>query len=419
MNQKAIRELLLFFVFIILTLPNFWHGDLFCWRGWALSINTSGIGNIYRTDANYPPLLMYLLSFFNFLEGTNANVTKNMNYFKVITLVFDFLPLVLFFVFRKVHELKNRHYFFLLFNIAYLYNTIIWGQLDAIPSALAIIAVFVALRYPTLAMVMYVLALNMKLQAIIFFPVLVLCLATKLSSVKSTLKGILVSLLVQVVLLIPFMRAHTLKKLWAVVLDSGGYYPYASMNGFNLWHLVLKGNPSTIWDTDKAFGLSYKFIGFALFLIVSGVTLFPLIVKTIRTMVVKVRPRNYQELMFLSTGMIAIVFFFFNTEMHERYSHPAMIFLFFYSTYRRKFGLYILVSVAYLLNVEKVLGYYSSIAHHTAIFEPKFIASLFLLALVIGITNIYKNYAVMDDIRLLRASFRNRRSNKHTISAVA
>jgi hypothetical protein len=70
--------------------------------------------------------------------------------------------------------------------------------------------------------------------------------------------------------------------------------------------------------------------------------------------------------------------------------------------------LYVLVSIAYLLNLEKVQHYYG-IPYHTLIFDRQFIASIYLLIIITGIVSLYRNYHLKKDLQLLKS----RRSAKH------
>lgn len=407
MNKRVIIELSFFFVFLCFLMPTSggFVFDIGAWKGWALYIHDHGVGHIYESDANYPPLIMYFLYIYNLIQGSAQKITENIYYFKMVPLFFDFLPVLILLIFKKTHELKKGYYYFLLFNIAYFYNSIIWGQLDSIHSNLILTAIFISFRYPLISMMVFILALNMKIQTIVFLPIFLMCLISKTSSIKHFLKSILSGVFMQIVLLIPFIISGTFNQLSVIISSSTVLFPYASMNAFNLWHIVLKDNPINVLDkTISFFGLSYKSIGFILFFIISTIALFPLIIKTIRILISKNAPKNYQELVFLTSGVIAIVFFFFNTQMHERYSHPSIIFLFFYGLYRRKFVLYFLVSIAYFLNMEKVLRHYN-VAYHTFIFENKTIAYLFLIIIAIGIINSYKNYKLKNDINFLKNKF--------------
>lgn len=400
--KKVLGQLLLFFLLIALILPWPSHPyDMACWREWGKYVNEGGIGNIYKTWANYPPIMFYILYFFDWLNGFDpGKIDLNMNYIKLFPLFFDLVPVLILVLIRKAADLKKGTYFFLIFNIAYLYNSVVWGQVDSIHTTLVLCSVFLCYRYPAMAISFFVLALNMKLQAIVFFPIVLLCISTKIDSLKIFWRTIFAAIVTQTILLIPFFMAHTLEGLWKMIVNSNGYAPLASVNAFNLWYLFLN-DPLHTSDSVTLYGLTYKHIGLLLFFLMSTLVLFPLIVKTLRVMILGERPKSYEELVFLCTGMIALIFFFFNTEMHERYSHPAMIFLFFYGLYRRNFLLYVLVSAAYLLNIEKIMKFYI-VPYHTLIFDAQFIAGIFLLTILLGTISIYKNYNLGADLRVLK-----------------
>jgi Gpi18-like mannosyltransferase len=402
MNKKIIIELLLFYLLLVFLLPNSsLDYDTYCWKEWALYINRNGIGNAYYSGANYPPLIMYFLSIYDFIQGSDKKIVENIHYFKMLPLLFDFLPIVLLICFKKTYELNKGYYFFLIFNIAYLYNSMFWGQVDSIHTNLVLTAIFLCFNFPVLSMVVFILALNMKLQTIIFLPIYLICLITYIKSIKDLAKCIALGIFAQLIILIPFFMANTIPQLLSVVTNSASYFPVVSLNAFNFWYIIFEGDLRNVSDEFTFLGLTYKKIGLFLFCIFSAICLFPLVIKSIRIKISNNYTSNYQELLFLSTGLIALVFFFFNTEMHERYSHPALIFMFFYGLYKRNFSLYILVSIAYFLNIEKVLRYFNW-PYHTFIFENRTIACLFLITIVIGIINIYKNYIIKEDVIYLK-----------------
>jgi len=402
MNKKIIIELVLIYILLVFLLPT--QGldfDINCWKQWALNIKHNGIGNIYNSDASYPPLIMYFLYAYNFIQGSEERIVENIHYFKMLPLLFDFLPIALLMWLKKTHELNKGDYFFLIFNIAYLYNSMFWGQVDSIHTNLILTSIFLCFNFPVLSMMIFVLALNMKLQSIIFLPIYLICLVTCIKSMKDFAKSLAIGVITQAIILIPFFLSNTIPQLLSVVTNSTSYFPFVSLNAFNFWYIIFDGDLRTVSDELTFLNLSYKKIGLLMFFVFSAISLFPLIVKSIRIKISKSNSSEYQELIFLSTGIIALVFFFFNTQMHERYSHPALIFLFFYGLYTRNFALYILVSIAYFLNMEKVLKYFNW-HYHTFIFENRTIACIFMTVIIIGITNIYKNYKVKEDFIFLK-----------------
>src|SRR5690606_35429708 len=63
-----------------------------------------------------------------------------------------------------------------------------------------------------------------------------------------------------------------------------------------------------------------------------------------------------KELVWTSGALIALAFFYFNTQMHERYSHPTFIFLIalVVNNWKMIFP-YVLFSFSYFMNMEFVL----------------------------------------------------------------
>jgi len=68
--------------------------------------------------------------------------------------------------------------------------------------------------------------------------------------------------------------------------------------------------------------------------------------------------------------------------MHERYFHPALISLAAYTFLTNNYFPFVLGSVAYFLNLEKIMCSLALTNYKTLIFHPVFIALLFLLLIV-------------------------------------
>jgi hypothetical protein len=81
-------------------------------------------------------------------------------------------------------------------------------------------------------------------------------------------------------------------------------------------------------------------------------------------------------------ALIPLLFFFFNTQIHERYSHPAFLFIIAFSFLRKRYFLYIIFSIAYFLNLEKALRAFD-LHYSTFIFGNRFIAGLYLITIIV------------------------------------
>jgi hypothetical protein len=76
--------------------------------------------------------------------------------------------------------------------------------------------------------------------------------------------------------------------------------------------------------------------------------------------------------------------------MHERYAHSALIFFFIYGVKSSNYWLYGLTSLAYFLNLERVLNAIPFLHIQTFIFDQRLIAVIYLIVLIIGIWKLYQ-----------------------------
>lgn len=123
--------------------------------------------------------------------------------------------------------------------------------------------------------------------------------------------------------------------------------------------------------------------------------------------------------LFLVNGLVALAFFFFNTQMHERYLQPSILFFGIAAVLRPKkimILIYALVSLAFVLNLEKVIKYFNFPSYDTVQFSSRFIALIFLIVIVLGIYSLYKISPVKEDVQLIKTKllvvFRNFRKSR-------
>jgi hypothetical protein len=100
------------------------------------------------------------------------------------------------------------------------------------------------------------------------------------------------------------------------------------------------------------------------------------------------------SVIFQVAALVYLAFFLFNTQMHERYVHPAILFSVIPFLIAKDRVVYLLISFAYLFNMEAVMqvfGYFDqSILGFDVdygglfIFKPMFIAGIFLFAYIWG-----------------------------------
>jgi len=355
--------------------------DMECWRDWALHIHEHGLKNAYNSSINYLPGHLYEIKLFTLLFNTKDQIIWNIYYLKHFTFLFDIAGALLICSLTPDIKFQKIILLVLLLNPAFIHNTVAWGQFDSVFSCL-ILASFLSLfqKKFLLGAVLFLLSLNFKLQALIFFPALLL-LAIHLSELKINWKyffiGLLLLALIQTIILSPFIFSSSVHKVVATLKALGGEFNYLSLKAANFWHLVQKGDLRWTSDANKFLGITYKNWGLILFSVTLLITLLP-IIKGIYQNFFQISSNIPVERMLIVLALSNILFFYFNTQMHERYSYPAFLFIAAYAVISQRWWLYVFFSLAYFLNNEKVLQSLKIINYNSSVYDFRFISLLFL-----------------------------------------
>lgn len=401
---KARLEIGLLFLLYLIILPRqYFVYDFEFWADWALYIHRHGITQIYHAPTiNYHPLFLYVLYVYDLLMGSEELILKNINFIKFFPMVFDFLPIVVLCGFRQKLVEEKIPYMFLLLNIAYVFNSMIWGQFDSVHTNLCFLALLCAFHKPYWSIGLFMLALVMKLQAIVFLPILAIVLLYSIRDTKKLVKVILLGAVILAALISPFIIAGELGGLWHVVTHAVGFYPRVALGAFNFWQLVMYDTYNTM-DYTKWFVFTYKQIGLLLFLASSGITLLPLLFRIIRHKKNKEEiTADTRQMLMLAAGMISLYFFYFNTQMHERYAHPIIIFFFFYAVYSKNYKLYILASIPYFLSLDKCFPDFLPVKHYKIIWAMQVIAIWYTLTIIYGMYEFFRQYKPGREYRALK-----------------
>lgn len=376
---KARIEIFMLFALYLIILPRaYMEYDMGFWREWALTIHRNGLGNAYNSSINYLPVYLYGLYIYDVLQGNEANIIHNINSIKILFVFFDFLPIFVLCCFRQKLLTFKIPYLYLLINAAYVFNSLVWGQIDSIYTSLAFLAIITGLYYPVAGILLYVLALNTKQQAIEFLPIIVTVMMFSLRTLKTALVALVSALMVQALILLPFFNSGGIGKLMQIIGNTVGLYHNLSISAFNFWYLATSGNPYFINDNDTYLIFSYKTTGMILFSLAGAAILIPFFrhVWQLRKNKLPFDEFSY-ELLFLTTGLFCLYFFYFNSQMHERYAQPIIIFFFFYGVVSKNYKLYILASIAFFLSLDKSFSFpdgYLPIVHYKFIYASKIIA---------------------------------------------
>ena len=297
----------------------------------------------------------------------------------------------------------KRHTRIILFsfiNIAFWYNTIIWGQVDSIFSTMAFASVYMAIKGNIKNALMFMLlSLNFKLQPIIFVPIILIFLVPyffKVFDLKKILVVLSSLIFIQLAIIFPFLIPEELGRIKNVVTGAVDFHAVVSMNAYNFWDLLLEGNLMTLKDNIVVNGLSYKYWGLLMFFATSFIALTPLLIITFRKrndeVILYSNNQNTLNIIFLSCGLIPLLFFFFNTQMHERYSHPAFLFIFAFSYVNKNYIPLLLFSIAYFLNLDGVLHAFKlfGLRKNPILFSRDLIAAYYAMLILYLFLYLYK-----------------------------
>jgi Gpi18-like mannosyltransferase len=403
---------------IILKTKSGYEYDLWCFAEWAKYSFTEGLSNIYKSWTDYLPLYQYVLFCFGKIQGSVEAIADNIYKLKTLTIFFELgTTLMLFKMLEKKFKDTYKAVFFSLFyflNLAVLYNCVIWGQIDGIVTFFIFGSIIFGYKKKLfLSLLFFVLALNTKLQAIIFLPVigfLLLPIILNKSIIKKLIYSIVGIGIIQLLIFLPFIYAGDFSQLWNVVTNSVGKFPQVSMNAYNMWYFFIE-NPGDILDTNIFLGITFKTWGLILFFSTGFLALLHLIKPFILNLYKKIEFKYSLRKLMISCALIPLLFFFFNTQMHERYVHPAFIFLAVYAMLYSKPVVFILGSLAYFLNMENVLRFFQTNNYHTLVFTPWFIACIYFLVIILLFIDLY-------DVKLNKKNKNYEKNSFHSCSNI-
>lgn len=391
-DPKPLFVYFLLFTIGCLLAPNLYvwgSNDRNCWITWSNYINHFGIQNVYRLEVDYPPLWHYFLWLFGKSNPTPESIYLKIYHLKYLVFLVETLSVYTVYRVLKAHDIKNALFLSILIivNIAFWYNNFLFGQMDGVHTAFAFISLTFALyRRTTLSLIFLVLCINFKFQGIIFLPIIALIIFSKIKnlSISKILQSLLPPIILQTLIFLPFILSGDIKLAIHSFTDSIGRYPYVNMGAYNVWWLIFK-NPQLINDSIGIFNFSYNSYGLMTFFGLSGLVLLPFGLKSLNLF------RKYIDIEFnfenslLACVLIILFFFYFNTQMHSRYSHPIVLFAGALAMLRKDIVRFLLVSLGIFLNMEgasKILK--GNIAEfETFWFQPWFVSLIFLAIIVL------------------------------------
>jgi len=277
--------------------------DTYTFEDWTTRVLREGLLNVYSEageeqgmSVNHPPLGLALLSAGRSLWAGDPGrlppdqhaVDLNPDYIQALKLpiiAIDLLLIMVGYTYAYAVVPRRRSWWaigigaVLAFNPALLINSAWWGQTDGL-LALFLVLTVIALHFRRLTLMwfFYALALLIKFQAALLFPLL-LILTWRRQGWKGVLRGGIVSFMTVLFILIPIAVNSGLAGALRPYFGTVGQYPFVTVKAHNLWFWGLSSNYDLTgaWHTMpfdthvgategiQIAGISARTVGFALF----------------------------------------------------------------------------------------------------------------------------------------------------------
>lgn len=380
-----------FILLLILRTRGGYDWEQYMWKDWSLFDLKNGIADIYNSWTDCLPIYHLITFFINRISGGAVNFETNLFALRSVSLCFELgSTLILFSLLNnKWHKWYKAvlYSLFYFLNVAVIYNSLVWGQLDVAMTFFLFAAVICGYKKNWLpAFILYLLAVNFKLEALIFLPLMLLIFLPMIRQSKSYKRlflNFLTVMAVNFIFYLPFLLSNEFPGVWNSIVDSFNTDSFVSKGAFNIWYLLFHKNPMEFSVYVKFLGVSYKVWGWLLFGISSLILLIFLFKKNARSHSTTRKYMLTRKDAFAAFSLITLLFFFLNTEMSGRDLHPAFMFLAGYSMVYRKPWPFILISIAYFLNMESLFHFMKAHNYHTMIYMPWFAAVLYLSAILL------------------------------------
>jgi Gpi18-like mannosyltransferase len=333
---------------ILIPNPGF-EADISFWKSWGLATVDYGIVEGMKvTNNNYPTPFAYILGamvgiyklfadphvFGEFWRNTNLLF---LTISKLVPVLADFgIAGIFLYIGKHAKEFGfpiiprprparrgGHNSLFVILAIVYLLNPIAiidgawWGQVDSLGVFLFLLAFLALLKTKSfLAGFLFMLAMMTKLQNMIYSPLFFLFI-WQTSGFSGLVQAVSGATLGFFGLNIEFVANRTMNRVIASLTENYDYFPWMSLMAYNLWWIVTGAKGMVTSDKLTVLGIvNAKTIGLLLF---SSLYLFAMI----RQFFEKNRLQTFLE------GLITVnaAFFLFQTQSHDRYAFPLIVFL--------------------------------------------------------------------------------------------
>lgn len=361
MRLSLLFALAIFLRLALIPNPGF-EADISFWKSWGLATYDKGIVEGMKvSNNNYPTPFAYVLGGMVFVYSRFADPHIFNNFWSNTNLLFltisKLVPIladlgIAWFIlwFFRQQKFKNGELFALIYllNPLSLIDGALWGQVDSLGVFIFLLALLATLKKkPLIAGAIFMLAMMTKLQNMIYGPIFFLFIWQNLG-ISGLIQAIMGATTGFIGLNIEFLLARNADRVFANLTENYDYFPWMSLNAYNLWWVISGAKGMTMSDKVTILGLvNAKTVGLILF---SGTYLFAVLRQFFQ--------KNLQTLL-ESLILVNAGFFLFQTQSHDRYAFPLSVFLLllipFIKNKKLFFIFYILYSIFYFYNLHTAL----------------------------------------------------------------
>ena len=325
--------------------------DINCFKGWAWIAAEKGLPGFYLSNAfvDYPPGYIYILYIIGML-GKLFSLPHNSAIFVVIlklpAIIADILTAFIIFKLGKKElgfAAASLLSLFYAFNPAVIFDSTIFGQVDSVLFLMLLLAfMFLYKNKLPAACALFVVAILIKPQALIFSPVFLFALYSR-KSWKTFLYSGLAAIVTFVVVILPFSLRQDPLWIFRLYKKNLASYPFATLNAPNLFGLF---GANWIKESETFFLFSYQTWGFIFIglIVISSVFFF-------------FKSKDKARIYFTALFIMAAVFVL-TSKMHERYIFPVLTLAILSYIYGKKKGFLFLsagFSLTFLINAAMML----------------------------------------------------------------
>ncbi|MCX6791720.1 MAG: NPCBM/NEW2 domain-containing protein [Candidatus Gottesmanbacteria bacterium] len=347
--------LALFIRLLLIPNPGF-EADVAFWKSWGLAVLDFGIvKGLAVTNFNYPTPFGYFLALmpaaYRLLSDPH-NFNQYWQNTNLLFLIVSKLPAIIadfgiagliLWIGKNVHSDKTGAgkigfpdlplSFYSVLALVYLLNPVSWmdsawwGQVDSIGVIVFLGAFLLVLtKRPFLAGMVYMVAMMTKLQNMIYGPIFFLFI-WQYVGFDGLVRSLAGSLVTFAGLNIEFILSGSMWKVIESLTGNYDYFPWLSLNAFNLWWIISGARGMQFSDKLLSVGLvNAKTVGLSLFS--AGYLLAALMLKPFAFLKKYKEDASTVTYHFLTALVIAnAAFFLFQTESHDRYAFPLIVFL--------------------------------------------------------------------------------------------